>query len=555
MTHQVDSQSMSLGTYEQAVRTRAGTLFDYPERFWRKDPSLWGSHSASAGQWLGWVDAYAKMDARVTEIESFARAAIGDGFERVVLCGMGGSSLAPLVISSVFGEGLPGLPLEVLDSTDPETVLRIEREAPLGKTLFVISSKSGTTAEPSAFDDYFFDKVGSPENFVAITDPNSPFAGSATERGFRRVFLNFADIGGRYSALSYFGLVPAALMGVDLRKLLARTKLLMDANLGWGPAFELGAALGELATSGRDKLTFLTIDRLSSLGLWLEQLLAESTGKEGKGILPVAGEEPGPPSVYGKDRVFVELRLQGENPVSVGVHAAALRDAGHPVIEIELQDPYDLGQEFLRWEIATAVVGTILGIDPFDQPNVQESKDITKRLLKELDEKGSLPDERPCFTKGDVELYGEECGDSIAEAFTQFLRNSVSGEYICLQAYLPESKTLTAELHKLQALLRNDTHLATTMGYGPRFLHSTGQFHKGGPATGYFIQLTHAPSEDAPIPGQRATWAQFIDAQARGDLEALRSKGRRTLRVHFKGDVLAGLSELTKLVERGLSAR
>ncbi len=555
MSAPLDPQMLTLGEYENDVHARYKTLADFPALFWAKDGKAWGKHAEETAKWVGWIDAVAKMEPRATEIETFAKEVRAAGFERVILAGMGGSSLAPLVLSTVFGKAANGLPLSVLDSTDPDTVLRIEREGPLDKALVVVSSKSGSTAEPSAFDAYFFDKIGKPENFVAITDPHSPFEAYARERHFRKIFLNFADIGGRYSALSYFGLVPAALMGISVRELLARARAMQDGNANGGDAFLLGAALGELALQGRNKVTFLAVDQLATLGLWLEQLIAESTGKEGKGILPIAGEEAGPPSVYGNDRVFVALRMNSPDCNFLDVRVSALRDAGHPIVTVDLHDENDLAQEFLRWEIATAVVGAVLEIDPFNQPNVQESKDITKRLLKELEEKGSLPEVKPGVVEGNLSVFGEAANKSVADSLETFMSASEPGSYVSIMAYLPESKELNVQLHRMQADIRDATELATTMGYGPRFLHSTGQFHKGGPNTGFFIQLTADPKEDASIPGQRATWAQFIAAQAAGDLEALAAKGRHTLRIHLGKDPVEGVKTLLLDIQKGLAVQ
>jgi hypothetical protein len=467
---------------------------------------------------------------------------------------MGGSSLAPLVLRNTIGPSEAGIPLEVLDSTDPETVLRIERGGPLETTLFIIASKSGSTAEPQAFDHYFFDKVRRGENFVAITDPGSDLAREAEERGFRRIFLNFADIGGRFSALSYFGLVPAAVMGIDVRKLLERAQVMLRANgpevsAQDAPGVQLGVLLGLLAREGRDKLTFLLPDELATFGLWLEQLIAESTGKEGRGIFPVAGEEPGPPSVYGNDRVFAYSRRQGTDCTFLDMRVAAVRDEGQPIVTHDLHDFYDLGQEFVRWEIATAVAGAILKINPFDQPNVQESKDITKRVIAEVERSGTLATEEPDVEAEGIAVYGIGEAEGLQDALRQFLGSAGPGNYVCLMAYLTESSEMTEALAKLQATIRDEQHLATSMGYGPRFLHSTGQFHKGGPNSGYFIQLTAKAKEDAPIPGKRYTFGLFRDAQAIGDRQALVAHGRKVIRIDLGHDPVASVHKLAKEVE------
>lgn len=522
------SQRLDLGPLAEAVETTLAGMRDaeFARRFWDKDPSLWpGGDAKDVAGMLGWVDVVGTMQARIGEIEAFVQEVKDAGFERVVVAGMGGSSLAPYVFSHLFSGGLP---LMVLDSTHPGTVLEVERGGDLAKTLFIVSSKSGSTAEPSAFDAYFFDKVGKPENFVAITDPGSPFAKSAEARGYRKIFLNFPDIGGRYSALSYFGLVPAALMGADLSRLLGGAQEMINANqTDNGDAFALGAVIGTAAKEGRDKLTFLAAPEWASYGLWLEQLLAESTGKKDTGILPIAGERAGAADVYGDDRFFA---LYGaENPTDA------------PSVSFDLSDPYSIGGEMMRWEIATAVAGHVLGINPFDQPNVQESKDVTKAILKTVEETGDLPAITPSVSENGVAVLSQATGGTLSEALNAFLDAIPEDGYLAVQAYLHETPELDARLHDLQARLRDKTHKATTLGYGPRFLHSTGQFHKGGPKVGSYLQLIDAPREDAPIPGQKATWAVFVEAQARGDKETLEKYGRPVMTISLGIDPLMGV--------------
>jgi glucose-6-phosphate isomerase len=488
------SQTLSLDSYAGAVAENVQAFVDQDavNRFWAKDPTLWApAPSAEVGAFLGWIDVIEKIQSRLPEITEFAFEIAQSGFTRVVLAGMGGSSLCPLVLSSVFK---PAIPFHGMDSTHPDEIKRVQDGGDLATTLFIIASKSGSTAEPTAFDAYFFDLVGKPENFVAITDPGSPFHQSAEARGYRKIFLNYADIGGRYSALSLFGMVPAALMGIDVAKFLDRTALFAKRHHdGFGEAFQLGCALGTLANVGRDKLTILTDPKWSTYGLWLEQLIAESTGKHGKGILPVAGEALGAPEAYADDRVFAYIG---------GIHPHLT-----PNVHINLNDPYDLGADFLRWEIATAIAGAVIGINPFDQPNVQESKDITKAYLKRIDEDGQLP---PWV---------------LDHGLHEFTDDLEPGEYLSIQAYIPETPANAHRLAELQADFRNIYRVAVTSGFGPRFLHSTGQFHKGGPKTGRFLQIVDTPTWDAAIPGQTATWAQFVDAQARGDREALEAHG------------------------------
>lgn len=511
---------------------------DFVERFWRKDGALWsgGKYGDSVTGFLGWLAVAQTMKSRVSELNAFTESVKAAGFERVVLAGMGGSSLAPLVLEKSLAQP-GGLRLDVLDSTDPATVLRIERIGPVEKALVVVSSKSGGTAEPNAFCDYFYDRVkrvkgdDAGENFAAITDPGSPFEARAGKLGFRKTFLNFADIGGRYSALSYFGLVPAALIGADVDQLLDRAIDVVNENKKPGaPAVALGAALGDHARAGRDKLTFLLPANLKYLGLWFEQLIAESTGKEGRGILPVALETAGTPSEYGRDRVFAYIRLHEGDNAYLGARVGMLRDAGYPVIDVLLDDMYDIGAEFMRWEIATAVAGSVIEIDPFDQPNVQESKDITKKYVAEIEAKGSLPPENPTVSRDGVSVYGTP-GSSVEGALGDFLKQIRPGDYACLQAYLTEEPETDDALSKLQGNIRDMFCVPCTRGYGPRFLHSTGQFHKGGPNTGHFIQLTQKDKEDVGLPGKNYTFGAFRNAQARGDADALRAHGRRVMRI------------------------
>jgi len=511
---------------------------DFVTRFWERDGRLWsgGKYGAAVTDFMGWLGVADTMKTRVAELKAFVEEAKAAGVERVVLAGMGGSSLAPLVLQKCLAQP-GGLPLAVLDSTDPATVLRIQHLGPVDKALFVIASKSGSTAEPNAFNDYFYDRVKelkgdrAGENFAAITDPGSPFEAHAKSLGFRKIFLNFPDIGGRYSALSYFGLVPAALMGIDVDKLLDRALVVVAENKQPdGTAIKLGEALGEHAKAGRDKLTFILPDNLKYLGLWFEQLIAESTGKEGRGVLPIALEAAGLPSAYGKDRVFAYIRLGSGDTSATDRKVAPLRDAGFPVIDSVMSDMYDIAAEFMRWEIATAVIGAVIEINPFDQPNVQESKDITKKYVKQLEDFGSLPAEMATATEGDVSVFGA-FGLTVEKAFVGFLESVKPGDYVCLQAYLTEEPDVDEELAELQAAIRDKYGVPCTCGYGPRFLHSTGQFHKGGPNSGHFIQLSQGDVEDALLPGKSYTFGTFRNAQYRGDGDALRAHGRHVMRL------------------------
>ncbi|MDE3157071.1 MAG: bifunctional transaldolase/phosoglucose isomerase [Acidobacteriota bacterium] len=567
----VDRQTLALGEADLAVRRRLKALGDQraAERLWRKDGSLWKPDAPTQEairKALGWLHVAEKMEDAAGSLLAFRDEVRAAGIRHVVHMGMGGSSLAPLVFQRTLPEGGGGLPLTVLDTTDPATILRIEREVPLGETLFIVASKSGTTAEPNAFGEYFYAKVkalkgeAAGSQFVAITDPGTPLVALATERHFRRTFLNFADIGGRYSALSHFGLVPAALMGADVEGLLDRALRMMHACAGSvpvdrNPGAVLGAVLGELGRDGRDKVTFVMPAAIDALGMWLEQLLAESTGKEGTGLLPVAGEPVGEPEVYGADRLFAYLHVDGRPDAALEARLAALQQAGQPVVRIAMEDRLDLAEEFLRWEIATAIAGAVLGINAFDQPNVQESKDNTNRLLQEVRDTGHLPASTPTVVDGVLRFYASAPAKSAGDLLAGFLGSAKPGDYVAIQAYVTETPATEAALQELRTALRDRLRLATTVGYGPRFLHSTGQFHKGGPNTGLFLQLTADDAEEAPIPGQSYGFGVFKAAQALGDLQALHQHRRRAIRVHLGADVPAGLAALQRLVDEALRVR
>ena len=567
----VNPQTISPGREETAASLKAclekleGERF--PERLWQKDGSLWTAdprEQAAIGRALGWLGVVGKMEENLADLIGFAREVRGSGFSHVVHMGMGGSSLAPLVFQHMFQPGPEGLPLIVLDTTDPATIAALEQRVALATTLFIVASKSGTTAEPLAFDDYFYDRVKAlkgqkaGENFVAITDSATPLAESARERGFRRTFLNPSDIGGRYSALSYFGLLPAALMGVDVGRILAGAAAMARACGPSAPASEnpgmvLGAVMGEMARAGRDKITFLLPDELATLGMWLEQLIAESTGKEGKGILPVAGETCGSPSVYGNDRLFVSLQLKGQTDPKLEEGVSMLKAANLPLVAIELHEGAALGQEFFRWEVATAVAGAVIGIDPFDQPNVQESKDATNRFLKGVEERGSLTEPAPSIVHGPLSFFAANGAERPEHLLSAFFSQARPGDYISLQAYLTEEAAAGRLLQAIRLRLRDGLRLATTIGYGPRFLHSTGQLHKGGPPTGLFIQLTARDGIDVSIPGRPYTFGIFKRAQALGDLEALSKHRRRVMRIDLGDNAKKGLTLLRQLVERAVT--
>jgi len=567
----VDRQVFFLENNRSTVQARISDLekIKFTARLWRKDPSLWKSDpkdQAEISNALGWLHVAEKMEENLNELKTFKKEIQNAGFKHVLHMGMGGSSLTPLVFERIFAPSDNALPLTVLDSTDPATILKIEESLPLANTLFIVASKSGTTAEPLAFANYFYQKLikikgeQAGENFCAITDPGTPLVKVAQEKGYRKTFLNFADIGGRYSALSYFGLVPATLMGIDVDELLARALSMMHACTSDVPAQEnpglvLGAALGELAQNRkRNKVTFLVPESLAPFSLWLEQLLAESTGKEGTGLLPVAGEPLGTPDVYGSDRLFIHISMKNESDLHLEQTVSSLKKAGQPVVSILLNDKLDLGEEFFHWEFATATAGSILGINAFNQPNVQESKDNTNRLLEIVRKQGKLPDENPSLVKDPLKLFFKEKGETVAETLKLFLAQAGSGDYIALMAYFIDNPTNNKVLQEIRELLQNYLHLATTLGYGPRFLHSTGQFHKGGPNTGLFLQLTATDIKDVQIPGETFTFGLFKHAQALGDLEALEKHGRRVGRIHLGPDIQQGLQILKEDLKSALQS-
>jgi glucose-6-phosphate isomerase len=545
---------------------------DAVNRIWARDPSLWKpqpDHQAIIRNSLGWLTVPEFVRSRATDLARFSTEVAQAGFTHVVLLGMGGSSLCADVLRLTFGP-VPDHPaLLVLDTTDPASVRAAEAAVDLPRTLFIVASKSGTTPEIDAFHRYFFarareaagDRAG--RQFIAITDPGTALERSAAAAGFRRVFLNPTDIGGRYSALSYFGMVPATLMGVDALKLLEPAERMARSCRATAPSenpgLVLGATLGALAGAGRDKVTFLCAPAIASFGYWVEQLLAESTGKEGLGIVPVEGEAPGEPGVYGSDRLFVHLRLEGSGDAGLDAAATRLARAGHPVVTITLAGAYDLGAEFFRWEFATAVAGAVLQIDPFDQPNVQESKDNTKRLLQEFKEAGTLPEGKPIAGFGPVRLYADgrsaeplRGARTLAEALRGHLGGVAPGDYVAFTAYLQAAPQHAETLAAMRVAVRNGLRVATTLGYGPRFLHSTGQLHKGGPETGVFLQLTADDPVDVPIPGEPHTFGVMKAAQALGDLQSLQRRERRAVRLHIAGPAARGLDEVATALQAAL---
>ncbi len=542
------------------------TAASFFERLQARDASLWSSDPAvqeKISQRLGWVNLHESMRASLGELREFADWVRALGFRHAVLLGMGGSSLAPEVFQRTFGAA-PGFPeLHVLDTTDPLSILRVENRIDAHSALFIVSSKSGTTLETTSLERYFAERTldatgdtGALGNFVAVTDPETPLHLRARESAFHRVFVNPPDIGGRFSALSFFGLVPAVAIGVDAEKLLASA-----ATVNGEDAAALGERLAALAQEGRDKLTFLSAPGLQSFGAWAEQLIAESTGKGGKGIVPIDGEPPGDPEAYGDDRVFVSMQLE-ERDEETAAAAGRLEAAGHPVIRIDVPGPYGLGAELLRWEIATAATGAALGLNPFDEPNVAESKDNTNRVIQQYETAGALPNPAPNLEEDGLSLAADDAtlarledapertiGTLVAE---HFLR-APAGSYLAIMAYLPQTEEHERLLTRLRAALRDATHRATTVGYGPRFLHSTGQLHKGGPPAGVFLQLVMTDEIDLDVPGEQSfTFSVLKRAQALGDLAALLARGRPVLRVSLGDEPTSNLRLLVDTVEAAL---
>ncbi|MCC7129448.1 MAG: bifunctional transaldolase/phosoglucose isomerase [Anaerolineae bacterium] len=558
--------SAALGANQQPVDAALNELAEKRiiPRIWELDYTVWKPEPQEISNRLGWLQIAEAMQKEIPRLQALQDELRQQGYTHALLLGMGGSSLAPEVMRKTFGVRPGCLDLVALDSTDPAAVLDCAHRLDPAKTLYIVSSKSGGTVETISFFKYFYNlaaqRLGAAqagEHFIAITDPGSGLAQIGHDFSFRAVFLNDPNIGGRYSALSHFGLVPAALIGVDLELLLQRAIGMADCCKKTAPrdnpGAHLGAIIAELARQGRDKLTFITSAEVCNFGDWVEQLIAESTGKDGKGILPVVGEAVGLPENYADDRAFVYLRLADEHDFDVPV--LALEFAGHPVVRLDMKDLYDLGGQFFLWEFAIAVAGQRLGIQPFDQPNVEAAKVQARNMVEAYKQSGALPSLTPLLQEQGISIYGESTGKTLQEVASDFLGGAQPGSYIALQAYLPPSSACDASLLALRTELRQRTRLAVTTGYGPRFLHSTGQLHKGDAGHGLFIQITHQADEDTPIPDEAGKTDSSLSfgvlelAQALGDRQALLDNRRKVLRFHLNEDIQIGLTHLIQALK------
>lgn len=569
-------QTLALGNYEADVLSLVKSWDESGNvaRLWKGDASLFSG--ADEARWMAWLDI---VDEQLKDTSHLAKAAAdaaagngGQSFAHVVVLGMGGSSLCPEVMALTFGEQSGHPKLLVLDSTVPAQVRSLDKRLETKSTAFVVASKSGGTIEPNSFKQYFFDRSvqsqgleGAGKHFIAVTDPGTKMQKIAEADKFRAIYYGLPEIGGRFSALSNFGMIPAASAGIDAIGFLKCAQVMVracGANVAAkdNPGVLLGLALGQLAKAGRDKLTIITSPGISGLGVWLEQLIAESTGKLGKGIVPVDGEKVAESATYGKDRVFVYSRLSTAPDAAQDAAVAKLRDAGHPVVTIDVPTPLHLGQEFFRWELATAAAGAVLGINPFDQPDVESAKIVARSLMEAYEKSGSLPSDEPILSEGDVKLYTDAAnakalqtaaGDKadVAALVKAHLARVSEGDYFAINAYIEMIPAYDEHLQAMRHAVRAAKKSATTVGYGPRFLHSTGQLHKGGPNNGVFLQITSDDAEDLPIPGQKYTFGILKAAQAQGDFAVLAERDRRVLRVHLGADVAAGLKKLRAWVE------
>ena len=570
----IDHQKLALGaSIEKAVEknTEEWRASAKIRRLWHKDKSVWTGDDEN--KWLGWLSSPAAAD--VADYEDFAQRVKGQKFTDAVVLGMGGSSLGPEVLAETFAKKSGFPKLHVLDSTDPAQVRTMEASVDIARTLFIVSSKSGGTTEPNVMKDYFFDRVSKAigadkagHRFIAVTDPGSSLEKVAAKQGFARIFYGEPTIGGRYSVLSPFGLVPAAAAGIDIKSLIQHTLSMVrscgaDVPPHENPGVQLGLAMGLAGLEGRDKVTIFSSKKIADFGAWAEQLIAESTGKDGKGLIPIEGEPVGDPSLYGNDRFFIDLRIEGEDDAAHDAKLAALEHAGHPVVRIVMKSINHIGQEFFRFEIATAVAGSILGINPFNQPDVEAAKIKTRELTAAFEKTGSLPAEKPVVSSARADLYTDAhnaaelrkagANGDLGSWIKAHLARSGRGDYVALLAYIERDKAFIDALQKMRRAVRDHRHLATCAEFGPRFLHSTGQAYKGGPDSGVFLQITADDTEDLPVPGQKASFGIIKAAQARGDFDVLTERGRRALRVHLKGGLGPALAALDAAISAALN--
>lgn len=538
---------------------------DTVRRIWRKDPSVWIKNASrdesipDLTDRLGWLELPGTMQSLIKEFKVFAES-VKNEIKDIILLGMGGSSLAPEVMMDVFGGGEDSPSLTVLDSTNPETILSLMPMIEPDKTLFIVSSKSGGTIETLSLYKFFsayYKALGltAGDHFIAITDPGSGLEKLAIDNCFRKIFTSPKDIGGRYSALTPFGIVPAAMIGADIEKLFKHAKSSMiqcgsEVEILQNPAAYIGAFMSEAALKGRDKLTFLISPSISRLGAWIEQLIAESLGKNGKGIMPVIDEKLLKPEGYGSDRAFVYIKLDNDDNSGCDDLINELSAASVPVLKIEISDKYDLGGQFFIWEFATALAASALGVNPFDQPNVESAKVLTRSLMDEYNKTGKLNTEKPLISEREYEIYSslELQGNRTGKVIESFLKTYKQGDYIAIMAYLPYDEEINDYLEAFREHINSKINAAVTLGYGPRFLHSTGQLHKGGGDKGLFIQITHRITEDLLIPGETYSFGTLITAQALGDYAVLKNSGRSIIRLHIKGDLCENLESLVKAV-------
>ena len=530
-------------------------------RVWKLEPTVWKKNpedNIELSNRLGWLNLASEMKGYISLLENYA-AETKKYFDDIVLLGMGGSSLAPEVFFKTFGNRKGYPKLAILDSTHPLSVRNILENYNLERTLFLVSSKSGGTTETMSFFYTFYEALiqknpDAGKNFIAITDNGSGLEKLAKEKGFRKIFTTPSEVGGRYSALTYFGLVPAALIGADITSLLKSAEW-MEQNCNkttdvlYSEGFKLGALLGELNLIHKNKITFFVSPDISSFPAWIEQLIAESTGKEGKGIVPVAFEPAGEPNVYGSDRVFVYLRLDNDDNSLFDSEILKLKEAEFPVITIHLNDIYDIGKEIYRWEIATAMAGSVLEINPFDQPNVQLAKSLANESMEEYKKTGNLPSEKPAITEKGILYFGDYDSDNLKNVLSGFLNQLSEGNYLAVMAFIPFSEEVESSIEKLRIAVRNKYHIPVTSGYGPRFLHSTGQLHKGDGNEGLFIQVTTNAVNDLDVPGRGYSFGTLITAQAQGDLKALKNNGRKVIRFHLTDNLKGHIDFLTSLID------